>query len=79
MRVDDRYWLDYDSVAFAVLMVALGIVELSYWAFEGQMHLRSQILGMLVAVLLAVIFVSMLKAQNENVSASQYLSASSFH
>ena len=28
MRVDDRYWLDYYSVAFAVLMVALGIVEL---------------------------------------------------
>jgi hypothetical protein len=28
MRVDDRYWLDYDSVAFAVLMVALGIVEI---------------------------------------------------
>jgi hypothetical protein len=22
------YWLDYDSVAFAVLMIALGVVEL---------------------------------------------------
>jgi hypothetical protein len=28
MRVHGRYWLDYDSVAFAVLMIALGIVEL---------------------------------------------------
>jgi hypothetical protein len=28
MRVHDRYWLDYDTVAFAVLMIALGIVEL---------------------------------------------------
>jgi hypothetical protein len=28
MRLRDRYWLDYDSVAFAVLMIALGIVEL---------------------------------------------------
>jgi hypothetical protein len=28
MRVHDRHWLDYDTVAFAVLMIALGIVEL---------------------------------------------------
>jgi hypothetical protein len=28
MRVHDHYWLDYDSVAFAVLVIALGIVEL---------------------------------------------------
>jgi hypothetical protein len=28
MRVYDRYWLDYDTVAFAVLVIALGIVEL---------------------------------------------------
>jgi hypothetical protein len=28
MRVHDRYWLDYDTVAFAVLVIALGIVEL---------------------------------------------------
>jgi hypothetical protein len=28
MRVHGRYWLDYDSVAFAALMIALGIVEL---------------------------------------------------
>jgi hypothetical protein len=28
MRVYDRYWLDYDPVAFAVLVIALGIVEL---------------------------------------------------
>ena len=24
MRVHDRYWLDYDSVAFALLVIALG-------------------------------------------------------
>ncbi len=28
MRVFDRYWLDYDSVAFVVFMVALSLVEL---------------------------------------------------
>jgi hypothetical protein len=28
MRVRNRYWLDYDSVAVAVLVIALGIVEL---------------------------------------------------
>jgi hypothetical protein len=28
MRVHDRYWLDYDTVAFAVLVIALGILEL---------------------------------------------------
>jgi hypothetical protein len=28
MRVRDRYWLDYDTVAFAVLVIALGILEL---------------------------------------------------
>jgi len=28
MRVYDRYWLDHDSVTFAVLVIALGILEL---------------------------------------------------
>ena len=28
MRVHAQYWLDYDSVALAVLVIALGIVEL---------------------------------------------------
>jgi hypothetical protein len=28
MRVHGRYWLDYDTVAFAVLVIALGIIEL---------------------------------------------------
>jgi hypothetical protein len=28
MRVYDRYWLDYDTVTFAVLVLALGILEL---------------------------------------------------
>ena len=28
MRVQDDNWLDYDTVAFAVLVIALGIVEL---------------------------------------------------
>jgi hypothetical protein len=29
MRVDDQYWLDYDTVAtIAVLVIGLGIVEL---------------------------------------------------
>jgi hypothetical protein len=28
MRVHDRYRLDYDTIAFAVLVIALGIIEL---------------------------------------------------
>jgi hypothetical protein len=28
MRVHGRYWLDYDTVALAVLVIGLGIVEL---------------------------------------------------
>jgi hypothetical protein len=28
MRASDRHWLDYDSVALAVLMVAISILEL---------------------------------------------------
>jgi hypothetical protein len=28
MRVYDRYWLDYDTVAIAVLMIALVAVDL---------------------------------------------------
>jgi hypothetical protein len=28
MRVYDRYWLDHDTVTFAVLVIALGILEL---------------------------------------------------
>jgi hypothetical protein len=28
MREHDRYWLDHDIVAFAVLVIALGILEL---------------------------------------------------
>jgi hypothetical protein len=28
MRVHGRYWLDYDTVAFAVLVIALSLVEL---------------------------------------------------
>ena len=28
MRGHDRYWLEYDTVAFAVLVIGLGIVEL---------------------------------------------------
>jgi hypothetical protein len=28
MRLFDRYWLDYDPVAFVVFMLALSIVEL---------------------------------------------------
>jgi hypothetical protein len=27
MRVHGRHWLDYDSVALAVLVIAIGIVE----------------------------------------------------
>jgi len=27
MRVHIRYWLDYDTVAFAVLVIGLGILE----------------------------------------------------
>jgi hypothetical protein len=29
MREHDRYWLDHDTVAFAVLVIALGILELN--------------------------------------------------
>jgi hypothetical protein len=32
MRGYDRYWLDYDTVAFAVLMIGLGMVELLAWS-----------------------------------------------
>jgi hypothetical protein len=28
MRVCDRYWLDYDAIAFAVLVLGLGMLEL---------------------------------------------------
>jgi hypothetical protein len=28
MRVCDRYWLEHDTVAFTVLVIALGILEL---------------------------------------------------
>jgi hypothetical protein len=28
MRVQRRHWLDYDSVALAVLVIGIGIVEL---------------------------------------------------
>jgi hypothetical protein len=28
MRAHDRYWLDYDTIAFAVLVIALSTVEL---------------------------------------------------
>jgi hypothetical protein len=28
MRVQSRHWLDYDSVALAVLVIGIGIVEL---------------------------------------------------
>jgi hypothetical protein len=32
MRGHDRYWLDYDTVAFAVLVIGLGVVELLAWS-----------------------------------------------
>jgi hypothetical protein len=32
MRGHDRYWLDYDTVAFAVLVIGLGMVELLAWS-----------------------------------------------
>jgi hypothetical protein len=28
MRVQGRHWLEYDSVAFALLVIGMGIVEL---------------------------------------------------
>jgi hypothetical protein len=28
MHTKARYWLDYDSVAFAVLVVGMGVIEL---------------------------------------------------
>jgi hypothetical protein len=32
MRVHSGHWLDYDSVALVVLVIAIGIVELLAWS-----------------------------------------------
>jgi hypothetical protein len=43
MRLFDCRWLDYDSVAFAVFMISLGIVELlvlGIWSFPPTWSFR---------------------------------------
>ena len=34
MRIPTRHWLDYDSAAFTVLMIAISILNFSCFAFE---------------------------------------------
>ena len=29
-----RYWLDYDPVALAVLVIGIGMIELLVWSFD---------------------------------------------
>jgi hypothetical protein len=39
MRVLDRYWLDYDPVAVAVLVILISIIELVIFSIKVQMAL----------------------------------------
>jgi membrane protein CcdC involved in cytochrome C biogenesis len=54
-------------------VIALGIIELLVFGIRTQMHFRSQMHGIIIALLLAAVFLSVLKARNENISASQFI------